>query len=42
MEGFISRVKAAYPPYRDLEGERLSEVIFATKPSGGAFGTAIS
>ncbi|PSR79300.1 hypothetical protein PHLCEN_2v7080 [Hermanssonia centrifuga] len=42
VEGFISRVKAAYPPYRDLEGERLSEVIFATKPSGGAFGTAIS
>lgn len=41
VEGFIKRVKAAYPPYHDLEGEKLSEAIFATHPSSGAFGTFV-
>lgn len=39
VEGFIQRVKAAYPPYRALEGEQLKQAIFATHPSSGAFGT---
>lgn len=38
VEAFIGRVKAAYPPYRSLEGEKLHEAIFATHPSNGAFG----
>ena len=38
VERFIAKVASAYPPYRDLEGERLYEVIFATKPSSGACG----
>lgn len=38
VEGFIQRVKAAYPPYRALEGEQLKQAIFATHPSSGAFG----
>ncbi|EPQ52469.1 Galactokinase [Gloeophyllum trabeum ATCC 11539] len=37
VQDFIARVKAAYPPYKNLEGEQLKEVIFATKPSSGAF-----
>ncbi|EGO24235.1 hypothetical protein SERLADRAFT_361401 [Serpula lacrymans var. lacrymans S7.9] len=36
VDSFIGKVKAAYPPYRDLEGDALHEVIFATKPSSGA------
>lgn len=35
---FIKRVKETYPPYKDLEGEKLDEVIFATRPSSGACG----
>jgi hypothetical protein len=38
VENFITKVKAAYPPYKDLEGDALHEVIFATKPSSGACG----
>ncbi|KAF8150116.1 galactokinase gal [Crassisporium funariophilum] len=33
---FIQKVKATYPPYRNLEGDALNEVIFATKPGSGA------
>ncbi|KAF7291917.1 Galactokinase gal [Mycena indigotica] len=36
VEAFIKKVAAAYPPYKGLEGEALSEVLFATKPSVGA------
>jgi galactokinase len=38
VESFIEKVKNAYPPFKNLEGERLNEVIFATKPSSGACG----
>jgi len=37
VDTFIAKIKASYPPYKDLEGEKLKEVIFATKPSSGAF-----
>ncbi|KAF7793755.1 hypothetical protein EIP86_004874 [Pleurotus ostreatoroseus] len=37
VENFIKKVKAAYPPFRDLEGEKLHEAIFATRPASGAF-----
>jgi len=33
---FVQKIKETYPPYRDLEGDRLDEVIFATRPSSGA------
>ncbi|EMD32074.1 hypothetical protein CERSUDRAFT_119060 [Gelatoporia subvermispora B] len=36
VDEFIAKVKASYAPYRNLEGEALREVIFATKPSSGA------
>lgn len=38
VESFIAKIKEAYEPYRNLEGEKLHEAIFATKPSSGAFG----
>ena len=38
VEEFIRKVKEGYEPYRTLEGEKLREAIFATKPSAGAFG----
>ena len=38
VEEFIAKIKEGYVPYRELEGEKLREVIFATKPSAGAFG----
>ncbi|KAL5526350.1 GAL1 [Sanghuangporus sanghuang] len=38
---FIEKLKATYPPYHGLEGEKLAEVIFATKPSNGASGKGI-
>lgn len=41
VDGFIAKIKAGYGPYRDLEGEALQEVIFATKPSSGVCGTSI-
>ncbi|KAF8972142.1 galactokinase gal [Flammula alnicola] len=33
---FIRKVKETYPAYKNLEGDALSEVIFATKPGSGA------
>ncbi|KAJ7649836.1 Galactokinase [Roridomyces roridus] len=36
VEAFIKQVSERYPPYQGLEGEKLSEVIFATRPSSGA------
>lgn len=41
VDAFISKMKASYGPYRDLEGEALQEVIFATKPSSGVCGMSI-
>ncbi|KAE9398900.1 galactokinase gal [Gymnopus androsaceus JB14] len=35
---FIKKVSETYGPYKGLQGEALSEVIFATKPSSGACG----
>lgn len=41
VESFIKALKEHYPAYKDLEGEALSEVVFATKPSAGACGTSV-
>lgn len=38
VDAFISKMRDTYPPYKGLEGDKLSEVIFATKPSSGACG----
>lgn len=38
VDRFIQKIKETYPPYQNLEGDRLSEVIFATRPSSGACG----
>lgn len=38
VDGFIQKMKEGYEPYRNLDGEQLHEVIFATKPSSGACG----
>ncbi|EIW84610.1 galactokinase gal [Coniophora puteana RWD-64-598 SS2] len=38
VDEFIAKVKAAYGPYKNLEGGALRDVIFATKPSSGACG----
>ena len=38
VDEFIAKVKASYSPYKDLQGDALHEVIFATKPSSGACG----
>lgn len=42
VDSFIAKVKETYGPYKDLEGDRLGEVIFATTPSSGACGTCFS
>ncbi|KAJ7054482.1 hypothetical protein C8F01DRAFT_1324025 [Mycena amicta] len=36
VDSFIKKVAAAYPAYKGLEGDALSEVLFATRPSVGA------
>jgi len=36
VASFIQKMKETYPPYKNLEGDALDEVIFATKPSSGA------
>ncbi|KAJ3806723.1 ribosomal protein S5 domain 2-type protein [Lentinula aff. lateritia] len=36
VDAFIKKVSATYGPYKGLQDEALSEVIFATKPSSGA------
>ncbi|KAG6856269.1 hypothetical protein H0H87_005954 [Tephrocybe sp. NHM501043] len=36
VQSFIEQIRDTYPPYKGLEGEALSEVIFATSPSSGA------
>ena len=42
VEGFINRVKSQYGPYQNLSNDELKEVIFATRPGSGAFGTSFS
>ncbi|KII85252.1 hypothetical protein PLICRDRAFT_337456 [Plicaturopsis crispa FD-325 SS-3] len=36
VDEFIKKVQQGYAPFRELEGDSLKEVIFATKPSSGA------
>lgn len=36
VQEFITKIRDTFGPYRGLEGEALSEVIFATRPSSGA------
>ena len=36
VDDFIQKLKETYPPYKNLEGDALYEVVFATKPSLGA------
>jgi len=36
VDDFIQKLKETYPPYKNLEGDALYEVIFATKPGRGA------
>ena len=38
VEEFKKKLKEGYPKYRGLTEEELNEVVFATKPSSGAFG----
>ena len=38
VDNFIQKLKETYPPYKNLEGDALNEVIFATKPGRGACG----
>jgi hypothetical protein len=38
VDDFIQKLKVTYPPYNNLEGDALYEVIFATKPGSGACG----
>ncbi|CCM02772.1 uncharacterized protein FIBRA_04880 [Fibroporia radiculosa] len=37
VDEFIRSMKSTYPPYKYLGDDELREVIFATKPSSGAF-----
>ncbi|KAG6851649.1 hypothetical protein C0991_007315, partial [Blastosporella zonata] len=36
VHSFIEQIRDTYAPYNGLEGDALSEVIFATRPSSGA------
>ncbi|KAJ3560395.1 hypothetical protein NP233_g10869 [Leucocoprinus birnbaumii] len=36
VDSFIRKIKETYPAYKDIEGDKLNEVIFATRPSSGA------
>lgn len=38
VDDFIQKLKETYPPYKNLEGDALDKVIFATKPGSGACG----
>jgi len=35
---FIEKLRKAYKPFQELDDEAFGEVVFATKPSGGACG----
>jgi len=41
VEEFKKKLKEGYPRYRGLTEGELDEVVFATKPSSGAFGTNV-
>ena len=41
VEEFRNKLREGYPKYRGLTEEELNGVVFATKPSSGAFGTPI-
>jgi galactokinase len=38
---FVRKLKEGYEPYRELDEAELGEVIFATRPSNGAFGIPV-
>jgi len=38
VKDFIQKMKESYLPFKELEGDALNEVIFATKPGMGACG----
>ena len=38
VEEFKNKLKEAYPKYQGVTEEELNEMVFATKPSSGAFG----
>ncbi|KAK1223491.1 galactokinase [Marasmius sp. AFHP31] len=42
VDAFIKQVSETYPLYKGLSGNALREAIFATKPSSGACGFAVS
>lgn len=37
-KGFIQKLQAEYPPYKELDDEKFSATVFTTKPGKGAFG----
>jgi hypothetical protein len=41
VNDFVQKLKETYPPYNNLEGDALYEVIFATKPGSGACGKSL-
>lgn len=40
VEEFKNKLREGYPKYQGLSEGDLNEVVFATKPSSGAFGTS--
>lgn len=42
VETFAAKLKEEYAPYRELSEERMKEIVFATKPSSGAYGKLIA
>lgn len=38
VPSFIEKVRRAYPIYQNISDEELTDVVFATQPSNGAFG----
>lgn len=41
VEEFKKKLKEGYPGYRGLTEGELDEMVFATKPSSGAFGASV-
>jgi galactokinase len=37
VESFAAKLKEEYGPYRELSEEQMKEIVFATKPSSGAY-----
>lgn len=40
VESFSAKLKEGYAPYKGLSEERMKEVVFATRPSSGAYGAS--